>query len=101
MILSEKDQLVAPSYARLFNDNPAHGDGKLILKDLAEHTGFFGTPDIRDWILRHGTAAGYEAALHQSNGARALFDRIRVLAGLNEDALLKIEQSIRFGYAEE
>lgn len=83
------------AYNRLFNDNPRKGDGALVLADLERVSGFKRVPNIAGWLQKTKSTAGYEIGLHESNGAKAIFARIRNFATLSEAELLALYEIAR------
>jgi hypothetical protein len=89
------------AYARLFSDNSRHGDGMIVLADIAIEAGFYQVPSLSKWISDTGSAAGFDLFCAEQNGRRALFSYISRFASLNESEMLRLERIARFGFAEE
>jgi hypothetical protein len=89
------------AYARLFSDNARSGDAKIVLADLAQHTGYYRVTSLAEWISLTGSAAGYEIHCHERNALRSVFSYITNFADLSEREQLQLERTARYGLAEE
>lgn len=86
------DAEVRLAYARLFNDNPKKGDGKLVLADLMNYSTSQGAMSIKGF---KGSAETYQITCHEVNGRRAVFQRVSSFAALSEAEMLGLELAVR------
>jgi hypothetical protein len=90
--VSVPDPDIRLAYARLFSDNPAQGDGKAVLADMANAAGLASARSIAGWA---GHPDAFGIICHEENGRRYMFERAARFAGLTETEMLELHMLIR------